>query len=79
VKGTSSHAQNVAYLSHHSEGHINYGTLCLLRKNGVSGLPNISRNLKQCDACILGKHSKRPFPRLFPLLLVFFTKCKSMQ
>jgi transposase InsO family protein len=32
-----------------------------LKKNGVSGLPTIPRKLKQCDACILGKHSKQPF------------------
>jgi transposase InsO family protein len=33
----------------------------MLKKNGVSGFPTIPRNLKQCDACILGKHSKQPF------------------
>jgi hypothetical protein len=32
-----------------------------LRKNGVSSFPTIPRKLKQCDACILGKHSKQPF------------------
>jgi transposase InsO family protein len=74
LKGTSTHAQNFAYLSHHDEGtfpssllwhaifgHINYDSLHLLKKNGVFGLPTIPRNLKQCDACILGKHSKQPF------------------
>ena len=30
-------------------------------KISVSRLPTIPRNLKQCDACILGKHSKQPF------------------
>jgi hypothetical protein len=74
LKGTSSHTQNVAYLSHHDAGiipssllwhaifgHINYDSLRLLRKNGVSGFPTIPRKLKQCDACILGKHNKQPF------------------
>jgi hypothetical protein len=74
LKGTSAHAQNFAYLSHHNEGtmpssllwharfgHINYDNLHLLKKNGVSGFPTIPRNLKQCDACILGKHRKQPF------------------
>jgi hypothetical protein len=42
-------------------GHINYDNLHLLKKNGVSGFPTIPRNLKQCDACILGKHRKQPF------------------
>jgi transposase InsO family protein len=74
LKGTSVHAHNYAYLSHHDEGtfpssllwhaifgHINYDNLHLLKKNGVSGFPTIPRKLKQCDACILGKHSKQPF------------------
>jgi transposase InsO family protein len=74
LNGTSSHTQNVAYLSHHGEGimssnllwharfgHINYDNICLLRNSGVYGLPTIPRKLKQCDACILGKYSKQPF------------------
>jgi hypothetical protein len=73
-KGTSSHAHNSSYLFDHDEGtfpyillcnarfgHINYDNLCLLKKNGVSGFPTIPRKLKQCDACILGKHRKQPF------------------
>jgi hypothetical protein len=71
LNGTSSHTHNVAYLFDHDEGimsssllwharfgHINNDSLCLLRKNGVSGLPIIPRKVKQCDACILGKHNK---------------------
>jgi hypothetical protein len=59
LKGTFAHTQNVAYLSHHDAsimpssflghprfGHINYDSLRLLRKNGVSGLPTIPRILK---------------------------------
>jgi hypothetical protein len=74
LKETYTHAQNSAYLSHQDEGalpssllwharfrHINYGSLRLLKKNGVSGLPTIPRNLKQCEACNHGKHSKQPF------------------
>jgi len=74
LKGTSTHKQNVAYLSHHDVGiipysllwharfgHINYDSLCLSRKNDAFGLATISRKLKQCDACILGKHNKQPF------------------
>jgi hypothetical protein len=72
--GTSDHTHSVAYFSHHESGiipysllwhaifgHINYDNLCLLRKNGVFGLPTIPRKLKQCDACTLGKHRKQPF------------------
>jgi hypothetical protein len=74
LKGTSFHGHNSAYLSHHDEGtmpssllwharftHINYDNLCLLKNNDVSGLPTIPRNLKKCDACILGNHRKQPF------------------
>jgi hypothetical protein len=74
LNGTSAHTHIVAYLSHHDSGimpsslfwlarfgHINYDCLCILRKNGVFGLPTIPRKLKQYDACILGKHSKQPF------------------
>ena len=32
-----------------------------MKKNGVIGLPTIPRKLKQCDAYILGKHSKQSF------------------
>ena len=74
LNATSSHTHIVAYLAHHDLGiipyiflwharfdHINYDSLCLLRKNGVSGFPTIPRKLKQCDVCILGKHTKQPF------------------
>jgi hypothetical protein len=72
LKGTYVHAQNSAYLSHHDDGtlpsnllwhakfgHVNYANLRLLKKNGVSSLATIPRKSKQCDACILGKHSKQ--------------------
>jgi hypothetical protein len=42
-------------------GHINYDSLRLMRNNGISGMSTIPRKLKQCDACILGKHRKHPF------------------
>jgi hypothetical protein len=71
---TSSHTHTVAYLSQHDLaiipsillsharfGHINYDGFCLLRKNGLSSLFVVPRKLKQCDACILGKHNKQPF------------------
>jgi len=71
LQGTFAHAQHFSYISHHEEGtlpssllwharfgHLNYDNLCLLKKNGVVGLPTIPRKHKQCDACILGKHNK---------------------
>eukprot|EP00253_Pinus_taeda_P036637 PITA_36637 len=74
LQGTSAHARNFSYNSHYDEGtflpsllwharfgHLNYDSLRLLKKNGVSSLPTIPGKLKQCDACILGKHSKQSF------------------
>eukprot|EP00253_Pinus_taeda_P029917 PITA_29917 len=71
LQGISAHAQYFSYNSHHEKGtlpsillwyarfgNLNYDSLCLLKKIGVAGLPIIPRKLKQCDACILGKHSK---------------------
>eukprot|EP00253_Pinus_taeda_P020188 PITA_20188 len=58
LQGTSAHAQHFSYISHHEEGtlpssllwhvrfgHLNYDSLCLLKKNGVAGLPTIPKNL----------------------------------
>ena len=72
LKGTFAHTQNVVCISHHDVhiipssplwhaifDDINYENICLLRNNGVSGLPTIPRKLKQCDSCILGKHNKQ--------------------
>ena len=74
MQGTSAHAQHFSYNSYYEEGtltssllwhvrfrHLNYDNLHLLKKNGFAGLPTIPRKLKQCDACILGKHSKQSF------------------
>ena len=71
LQGTSAHAQNFPYNSHHHQGtlpssllwhawfgHLNYDNLPLLKKNGVTSLPTIPRKLKKCDACIIGKHKK---------------------
>jgi len=74
LKGTFAQAYNFSYHSHHDEGtvsyslmwnarfkHINYDTLFILKKNGVSSFPSIPMNLKQCDEFILGKHSKNHY------------------
>ena len=68
LKETSTCAHNFAYHAHQNEGtlsssilwharfgNINYDNLCLLKNNGVFGLPTIPRKLKKCDVCILGK------------------------
>eukprot|EP00253_Pinus_taeda_P009682 PITA_09682 len=74
LQGTSSRAQNFSYNSHYDEGtfpssllwharfgRLNYESLRMLKKNGVTGLPTIPRKLKQCDVCILVKHNKQSF------------------
>jgi len=74
LQGTSACAQHFSYNYHYEEGtlplsllwharfgHLNYDNLRLLNQNGVARLPTIPRKLKQCDACILGKHSKQSF------------------
>lgn len=74
LKATSAQTQDFAYLSHHDEGtlsssllwharfgHINCDSLHMLNQNGVFWFAYQPRNLKKCDACILGKHSKQPF------------------
>jgi hypothetical protein len=42
-------------------GHINYDSLRMMENNGVFKFSTISRNLQQCEACILGKHSEKNF------------------
>lgn len=32
-----------------------------MKEKGVKGIPTITRNLTPCNACIFGKHCKRPF------------------
>ena len=74
LQGTSTCAQKFSYSSHYDEGtfpssllwharfgHLNYKSLCFLKKNGVTSLPTFPRKLKQCDACILGKNNKQLF------------------
>ena len=68
LKGTSACAHNFAYHAQQNEGNLsynllwnaifgnlNYDSLHLLKKNGVSRFPTIPRKLQQCNACILGK------------------------
>jgi len=74
LQGIYAHAERYSYRSNYDEGtfpssplrhtrfgHFNYDNLHLLKRNGVTGLPTILRKLKQCDACILGKHKKQYF------------------
>lgn len=46
-------------------GHINYGTIRVMKNKGIKGLPTILRKITPCDACILGKHCKQHFHSSF--------------
>ena len=74
LKGSFARVHNFSCLSQHREGtlsynllwharygNLNYNSLCFLKKNGFYGFLTITKNIKQCDSCILGKHSKNPF------------------
>ena len=73
LNGTSSNSQNSTNLAQHNSnlsfnflwharlGHINYDSLIIRKQKEVQGFPTIPRQLSQCDACILSRHSKQPF------------------
>ena len=48
-------------LWHARLGHINYGSIKIMKNQGIKGLPTVPRKITLCDACILGKHCKQPF------------------
>nr|GEV91314.1 zinc finger, CCHC-type [Tanacetum cinerariifolium] len=44
-------------------GHLNFDNINkMTRKNLVDGIPRINQARQVCDACLLGKHSRTPFP-----------------
>nr|GEV44241.1 zinc finger, CCHC-type [Tanacetum cinerariifolium] len=44
-------------------GHLNFNNINkMTRKNLVDGIPRINHAGQVCDACLLGKHSRIPFP-----------------
>nr|GEW16119.1 zinc finger, CCHC-type [Tanacetum cinerariifolium] len=54
---------NQAWLWHARLGHLNFDNINkIIRKNLVDGIPRIDHAGQVCDACLLGKHSRTPFP-----------------
>ncbi|KAD4586383.1 hypothetical protein E3N88_23984 [Mikania micrantha] len=52
-----------AWLWHALLGHLNFDSIKLItHKKMVQGIPHISHTNQVCDACLLGKHSRTPFP-----------------
>ncbi|KAJ9560810.1 hypothetical protein OSB04_005970 [Centaurea solstitialis] len=71
-----------AWLWHARLGHLNFDSIKqMTRKKLVEGIPSISHKNQVCNACLLGKHSRAPFPNqtntksLEPLNLVFGDLC----
>ncbi|KAD7477730.1 hypothetical protein E3N88_00866 [Mikania micrantha] len=75
-----------AWLWHARLGHINFDTIKLMtHKNLVQGVPRINHASQICDACLLEKHIRAPFPNQArfksdkPLELVYGDLCGPMS
>ncbi|GJY82336.1 zinc finger, CCHC-type containing protein [Tanacetum coccineum] len=54
---------NQAWLWHARLGHLNFDDINKMTRKGlVEGIPRINHVGQICDACLLGKHSRTPFP-----------------
>nr|GEX97382.1 zinc finger, CCHC-type [Tanacetum cinerariifolium] len=54
---------NQAWLWHARLGHLNFDDINKMTKKGlVEGIPRINHAGRICNACLLGKHSRTPFP-----------------
>ena len=54
---------NQAWLWHARLGHLNFDALDKMTRKGlVEGIPRIKHAGQICDACLLGKHIRTPFP-----------------
>nr|GFA39211.1 zinc finger, CCHC-type [Tanacetum cinerariifolium] len=54
---------NQAWLWHARLGHLNFNDINKMTRKGlVDGIPRINHVGQICDACLLGKHSRTPFP-----------------
>jgi hypothetical protein len=60
----AAHAGEDAWRWHARFGHINFGALRKMAREGlVRGMPLISQVEQVCEACLAGKHRRAPFPR----------------
>ena len=71
-----------AWLWHARLGHLNFNSMkTMATKNLVQGIPPIKHTTNICDICLIGKHSRTPFPQQAktrseaPLDLVFGDLC----
>ncbi|GJX79243.1 zinc finger, CCHC-type containing protein [Tanacetum coccineum] len=70
------------WLWHARLGHLNFESLkSMAQKDLVHGIPTIKHTTQVCDVCLIGKHSRAPFPKkakarsTSPLDLVYGDLC----
>nr|GEY77700.1 zinc finger, CCHC-type [Tanacetum cinerariifolium] len=52
------------WLWHARLGHLNFESLkSMAQRNLVRGIPTIKHTSQVCDVCLIGKHSRAPFPK----------------
>ncbi|GJV44246.1 zinc finger, CCHC-type containing protein [Tanacetum coccineum] len=52
------------WLWHARLGHLNFESLkTMAQRNLVHGVPTIKHTTQVCDVCLIGKHSRAPFPK----------------
>ncbi|GKA65283.1 zinc finger, CCHC-type containing protein [Tanacetum coccineum] len=71
-----------SWLWHARLGHLNFESLkSMAQKDLVHGIPTIKHTTQICDVCLIGKHSRAPFPKkskarsTSPLDLVYGDLC----
>ncbi|GJW27623.1 zinc finger, CCHC-type containing protein [Tanacetum coccineum] len=71
-----------SWLWHARLGHLNFESLkSMAQKDLVHGIPTIKHTTQICDVCLIGKHSRTPFPKkskarsTSPLDLVYGDLC----
>jgi hypothetical protein len=60
----AAHTKEDAWVWHARFGHVNFGALPKMgREELVRGLPVLEQPEQMCDACLVGKHRRMPFPQ----------------
>ncbi|GJW51328.1 zinc finger, CCHC-type containing protein [Tanacetum coccineum] len=74
--------KDTTWLWHARLGHLNFESLkTMTQRNLVHGIPTIKHATQICDVCLIGKHSRTPFPKkakarsTSPLDLVYGDLC----
>ncbi|GKD42076.1 zinc finger, CCHC-type containing protein [Tanacetum coccineum] len=74
------------WLWHARLGHLNFESLIsMAQRDLVHGIPTIKHTTQICDVCLIGKHSRAPFPKkgkassTSPLDLVYGDLCRPIS